>query len=871
MSDRFRDTVLDIRHLSVEFPTETERVKAVSGLTFQLERGQTIGIVGESGSGKSVTSQAIMGLVPAPGRVTSGEIWLKTSTAGNPINLLTLPEKQLRRYRGGEMAVIFQEPMSALNPVYTIGYQIVEAIRQHQTVTVAEAQQQAIERLQEVKLLADETTLREQVSRELEAQDGIASKRDILKRVAQIKQTWLDRYPHQLSGGQLQRVTIAMAISSNPTLLIADEPTTALDVTVQATILNLLRELRDRHQMSMMFVSHDLGVIAEVADVVAVMYRGELVEVGTVDRIFSAPQHPYTKGLIACRPQLDRRMRCLPTVADFMEMVTNAAGVTEIVERTPDAGRFDKAVGESIAPIGATLGLESRSQGRSDLARIRSILEEGSDPEAIINLDPKISRVNPEINPEIELVANSEVNPGIDLVVNPEINPEINPENQLVVNPEINPETELIVNPEVNPENQPVVDPEINPETELNIDQKLESDVNSEAELIVNVKIEPELNPAVELSVDPEVDAEINPDVNPDPIARLSTIASQPIDTDDDRFNLDNFDLDTPPSDREIGAFKLNSGFSAAIDPTTIVSIDEPHPNEPRPSNTPMTDLEVARRLAYLQRQPSILDVEHLKVGFPQRDVFGRARRYTMAVNDVSFQVFPGETLGLVGESGCGKSTLARTLMRLINPLAGKIRFEDRDILALQPKALRFFRRDMQTIFQDPGNALNPRMSVGAAILEPMQIHNYGANPKDRLERVRYLLDRVGLEVDAMNRYPHEFSGGQKQRVCIARALALEPKFVICDESVSALDVSVQAQVLNLLKELQEEFGLTYIFISHDLSVVKFMSDRIMVMNQGQIEEIGPADRVYHHPERDYTRKLIASVPRGYTADRIAS
>ncbi len=811
MSDRFRDTVLDIRNLSIEFPTETELVQAVSGLTFQLERGQTIGIVGESGSGKSVTSQAVMGLIPSPGRVTSGEIWLKTNTTANPINLLALPEKQLRRYRGGEMAVIFQEPMSALNPVYTIGYQIVEAIRQHQTVTVAEAQQQAIERLQEVKLVADEASLREQVSRELEAEDGTTSKRDLLKRVAQIKQDWLDRYPHQLSGGQLQRVTIAMAISSNPTLLIADEPTTALDVTVQATILKLLRELRDRHQMSMMFVSHDLGVIAEVADVVAVMYRGELVEVGTVDRIFSAPQHPYTKGLIACRPQLDRRMRCLPTVADFMEVVTNAAGVAEILERTPDAEIFGKVVGESIAPIGAGLGVRSRGQGRSDLARIRSILD-GSDPEAIANLDAATSSV--------EAISQDEVNPEIDLEVESEINPEIN----LEVEPEINPEVESEVNPE----------------------------------------IESEINP----DVDPETNSEINPDINQDAIARLSAIASQPLDTDDDRFNLDNFDLDSTANhaDAGTGTIKLNSSFGAAIEPEAIGAI-----TEPKPSNTPITDLEVAQRLAYLQRQPPLLEVEHLKVGFPQRGIFGRARRYTMAVNDVSFQVFPGETLGLVGESGCGKSTLARTLMRLIDPLAGKIRFEDRNILALQPKALRFFRRDMQTIFQDPGNALNPRMSVGAAILEPMQIHDYGASKKERLDRVRYLLDRVDLDASAVNRYPHEFSGGQKQRICIARALALEPKFVICDESVSALDVSVQAQVLNLLKELQEEFGLTYIFISHDLSVVKFMSDRIMVMNQGQIEEIGPADRVYRHPERDYTRKLIASIPRGHTVDRVAS
>jgi ABC-type glutathione transport system ATPase component len=824
MSDRFRDTVLDIRNLSVEFPTETDLVKAVSGLTFQLERGQTIGIVGESGSGKSVTSQAVMGLIPSPGRVTSGEIWLKTSATTEPINLLAIPEKQLRRYRGGEMAVIFQEPMSALNPVYTIGYQIVEAIRQHQTVTVAEAQQQAIERLQEVKLVADETTLRDQVSQELEAQDGVTSKRDILKRVAQIKQDWLDRYPHQLSGGQLQRVTIAMAIASNPTLLIADEPTTALDVTVQATILALLRELRDRHQMSMMFVSHDLGVIAEVADVVAVMYRGELVEVGTVDRIFSAPQHPYTKGLIACRPQLDRRMRCLPTVADFMEVVTNAAGESEIVERTPDVSVFGAALDE---PIVVSADVTSNGRSRSDLARIRSILEEGNDPEAIIQseasnhaeeiTDPEVSNISEAIDAQIEDQAE---------------------DNSTTVDPGSEVENSAVESSEA---------------------ENSEAESSETEEPIEPIAAETE-NPS------PDLPSAEQPVTDQAAIERLSAIASQPLDTDDDRFNLDNFDLDTPADRLDTGILKLNSGFAAPVESEEIGEIDEP-----KPSNTPLTDLEVARRLAYLQRQPPLLEVEHLKVGFPQRGLFGRARRYTMAVNDVSFQVFPGETLGLVGESGCGKSTLARTLMRLIDPLAGKIRFEDRDILALKPQALRFLRRDMQTIFQDPGNALNPRMSVGAAILEPMQIHNFGASKKERLDRVKYLLDRVDLDISAINRYPHEFSGGQRQRICIARALALEPKFVICDESVSALDVSVQAQVLNLLKELQEEFGLTYIFISHDLSVVKFMSDRIMVMNQGEIEEIGPADRVYRHPERDYTRKLIASIPRGHISDRAAS
>ncbi|TAF50734.1 MAG: ATP-binding cassette domain-containing protein, partial [Oscillatoriales cyanobacterium] len=492
--------------------------------------------------------------------------------------------------------------------------------------------------------------------------------------------------------------------------------------------------------------------------------------------------------------------------------------------------------------IGAALGVRSRGQGRSDLERIRSILEDGSDPAAIAPVDGETSSV--------EAIGPDEMNPEVKPEISPEVKPEVKPEAESDTNsplevearPEAESATNLESELEANPEVKPEISPEIQPEAEL------------------------ETNPEIASETNPEVALEATPEVNQDAIERLSVIARQPLETDDDRFNLDNFDLDTPTDGLEPGTLKLNSNFATALSAEDIGPIDEP-----KPSNTPITDLEVARRLAYLQRQPPLLDVEHLKVGFPQRGLFGRARRYTMAVNDVSFQVFPGETLGLVGESGCGKSTLARTLMRLIDPLAGKIRFEDRDILALKPQALRFLRRDMQTIFQDPGNALNPRMSVGAAILEPMQIHNFGAGPKERLDRVKYLLDRVDLDISAINRYPHEFSGGQRQRICIARALALEPKFVICDESVSALDVSVQAQVLNLLKELQEEFGLTYIFISHDLSVVKFMSDRIMVMNQGQIEEIGPADRVYRHPERDYTRKLIASIPRGHLSDRVAS
>jgi peptide/nickel transport system ATP-binding protein len=457
-----------------------------------------------------------------------------------------------------------------------------------------------------------------------------------------------ERYPHQLSGGQLQRVTIAMAISGNPTLLIADEPTTALDVTVQATILELLRELRSQRGMSMMFISHDLAVIAEIADTVAVMYRGKIVETGEIAEIFSNPQHPYTKGLLACRPPLDRQVRRLSTVSDFMELVTNASGELEIREKVKEVG-------------------------------------------------------------EVE-------------------------------------ETEEI---------------EVSRET-----------------------------------------------------GKMPVLQSQ-----------------------------------TKADKASVTSVTKSAANR------------------------AILKVENLRVGFPFKGMFGRTRRLFMAVNDVSFEVTSGETLGLVGESGCGKSTLARAILQLIPVTSGRVFFEGEEIKSGKEyaKKLRWLRRDLQIIFQDPFSSLNPRLTVGAAVMEPMLIHGTCKGYKERRDRSVYLLERVGLNAEALNRYPHEFSGGQRQRVCIARALALNPKFVICDESVSALDVSVQAQVLNLLKELQGEFGLTYIFISHDLSVVKFMSDRIMVMNRGKIEEIDEAEEIYRKPKTEYTRQLIASIPTGNLAEFRAS
>lgn len=604
------DTVLRVENLDVQFKSDGTLVKAVDGISFEVKRGQTLGIVGESGSGKSVTSLAVMGLVPPPGAITGGKILFRgRDDQAEAVDLRQLPTRRLEDYRGGEVSMIFQEPMTSLNPVYTIGFQLIEAIRLHKRLTKEEVEKEAIARLQEVRLLPRDEVLLEQAG---------GSPREVNR----LKQAFLNRYPHELSGGQMQRVMIAMAISCDPALLIADEPTTALDVTVQATILDLLRDLRDRRGMSIMFITHDLGIIAEIADTVAVMYRGKIVETGSVLDIFSNPQHPYTKGLLTCRPQPDRRLRRLPTVADFMQVSTDAQGNVVIEEREKDVKR----------------------------------------------------------------------------------------------------------------------------------------------------------------------------------------------------------------------ALELAQEVPAA---------------------------EMEQRLATLEQKTPLLSVKNLRVGFPIRSVFGQTKRYFMAVNDVSFDLYPGETLGLVGESGCGKSTLARTILQLIPSMEGQVLFEGKDITKLPRDAMRHLRQDMQIVFQNPFSSLDSRMSVGAAIMEPMRIHKKPASKEKQRERTAYLLERVGLSPDAMNRYPHEFSGGQRQRICIARALALQPKFIICDESVSALDVSVQAQVLNLLKELQSEFDLTYIFISHDLSVVKFMSDRIIVMNRGQIEEVGPAEAIYRHPKQEYTQHLIASIPIG--------
>jgi peptide/nickel transport system ATP-binding protein len=607
---------LDVCDLEIKFKGEIRETIAIEGVSFQLPRGKTLGIVGESGSGKSVTSLGIMGLIPSAGKITKGEIWLYGQDLTQPINLLALSETEKQGYRGSKIGMIFQEPMSALNPVYNIGFQIAEPMGLHQKISKQEARRRACGLLQEVKLLPSDQELTAQY---LEIGNPTKSDaRSINEYINQQKQNILKRYPHELSGGQLQRVMIAMAISCNPDILIADEPTTALDVTVQATILNLLRDLSRNRGMSVIFISHDLGVIAEMADQVAVMYQGRIVEYGDIDQILHKPQHPYTRGLLACRPRLDQKWEYLPTIADFMTVTSSTSG-------------------------------------------------------------------------------------------------------------------ELIIEPKITPT------------------------------------------------------------------------------------------------------------------PKTI------------------STLEQTQRSEQILSQPPLLTVRDLCLGYPQRGMLGQQQGYVMAVNHLSFDLYPGETLGLVGESGCGKSTLARGILRLIPHLLGEIRFRGEKITdwKLGDRRLRNLRREMQIIFQNPYSSLNPRMSIGKAILEPMLIHGLGGNQHKRQQRVKYLLDRVGINPDLSNRYPHEFSGGQRQRICIARALAINPGLIICDESVSALDVSVQAQVLNLLKELQREFGLTYMFISHDLSVVKFISDRIMVMNRGKIEELGTAEQIYRSPTQAYTRQLIASIPKG--------
>ena len=588
------ETLLSINNLSVTFTNDGQVTTAIENVSILVNSGELVAIVGESGSGKSVTSLSILQLLPkGAADYTTGSIQFTRQT-GETINLVHAPDVLLRKIRGKEIAMIFQEPMTSLNPVFTCGNQVMESVLLHENISNAEAKKRTLALFEKVKL----------------------PNPDIM----------FNRYPHQLSGGQKQRVMIAMAISCNPSLLICDEPTTALDVTVQKTILSLVKDLQRQQNMGVIFITHDLNVVAEIADRVVVMYKGKIVEQGLAKDIYHQPKHPYTKALLACRPLLHSKDERLPVVSDFM--FTDDSGNIRQIEKT-----------------------------------------------------------------------------------------------------------------------------------------------------------------------------------------------------------------------------------SKKVSTNTTTKIDHEVPKS------------LALKERIFEEDKILLRVENLKVWFPSKKTFlSKPLEFTKAVNDVSFLVYQGETLGLVGESGCGKTTVGRSLLRLIQPLGGKVFFKGTEILTANHKTLQGLRKDMQIIFQDPYSSLNPRITIGKAITEPLSVHNIGSSAKDRKDRVINLLEKVSLKPEHYNRYPHEFSGGQRQRIVIARALALQPSFIICDESVSALDVSVQAQVLNLLNDLKKEFGFTAIFISHDLSVVRYISDRIMVMNKGEIVETGDSEQIYHHPQSVYTQQLIASIPKGLIA-----
>ena len=564
--------LLQIKNLKISFLRDGEWNESVHGVSFEVPKGKTLGIVGESGSGKSVSNLAVMRLLnEKQSKITADEITLDGK------DILHLSENEMHDIRGKRIAMIFQEPMTSLNPVFQCGFQVTEAILAHEDVTEDEAKERVISLFKKVMLPRPEAIYKS--------------------------------YPHELSGGQKQRVMIAMALACNPEVLIADEPTTALDVTVQKEILKLLKDLQQSENLSMIFISHDLGVVSEISDHIAVMHNGNIVEYGEAQEILNNPKDPYTKGLLACRPPMDYRLKRLPIVKEFLD-----------------------------------------------------------------------------------------------------------------------------------------------------------------------------------------------------------------------------------------GTWKEDADFKKQL----IVTQEE--------RNAHLKEI--------YSREP-LLKVEHLKTWFPlKKGIFNRVYDHVKAVDDVSFEVYPGETLGLVGESGCGKTTLGRSILRLVEPSEGKIIFEGKDVMSLSGNDLREYRKHAQIVFQDPYSSLNPKMRIGDAIAEPMLVHGLEPDAKKRRDKVCELLTEVGLQPEHYQRYPHEFSGGQRQRICIARALAVHPKLIICDESVSALDVSVQAQVLNLLNRLKKDFGFTYIFISHDLSVVRFMSDRILVMYNGRPVELGDADEIFNNPKNDYTKKLINAIPK---------
>ncbi|MGA8033017.1 MAG: ABC transporter ATP-binding protein [Casimicrobiaceae bacterium] len=556
------DPLVSVRNLRVSFRLDRHTsFDAVKGISFDIPRNTTVALVGESGSGKSVTSLAMLGLLPPENSIVDPT----SEIVYGGRNLVTMPIVELRKLRGADISMIFQEPMTSLNPVFTVGWQLEEVLRLHMGMKGRAARKRAIALLGEVGIPEPERRI--------------------------------DAYPSQLSGGQQQRVMIAMAIACEPKLLIADEPTTALDVTIQKQILDLIAALQKKHQMSVLFITHDLAVVGEIADHVVVMRNGEIREQGPAKAIFESPRDAYTKALLQCRPRLDRRPMRLPVIDDFIK---------------------------------------------------------GTGPQHV----------------------------------------------------------------------------------------------------------------------------------------------------------------------------------------------------EERPRGITASDAIV-------------LDVKNLGKSFYSREGLFGTREFK-AVKDVSFRLPKGKTLGLVGESGSGKTTVGLTLMRLHEATSGEAIFEGRDLLSMPAKEFMHYKRRIQIIFQNPYASLNPRFTIGQILVEPMHIHGIGANAQERTDMAFELLAKVGLPEVSFYKYPHEFSGGQRQRIAIARCLTMKPDILICDESVSALDVSVQAQVLNLLQDLQDEFGMSYIFISHDLAVVKYISDQVMVMSEGELVEIADSDEIYRHPKMPYTQRLLASIPKGW-------